>query len=255
MFARLLIGCLLAAICIQGVSNAQEKEDPFGVPGPGGDDPFATERGAPKAVEKSPFWEAEPLKFEKLKKIDVRLVETPNEAIDFAVIQIGESNPANYLDDGKPSNVSAFLEKATIPYAIGDEPLKVGSKVYRDRKYVIQEIPEILRGLTHLQTRAAHKAIVDSRYSIVLSTEKPTWVFLAIDERAFSNYSSLGTPGWFKEYSPTELKIVTDDPIMAGYSAYKVFAKKVAPGKFVLGAPALEVRRHSMYFAFFAEAE
>lgn len=256
MWARLLFGCLVAAICMQEITNAQDKEDPFGVPGAVDDDPFAKKSDTPKVVEKSPFWVGEPLKFGRLKKVDVRLLEKPIEEIDFAVIQVGDRDPTNFLDNGPPTRLTPFIEKAEITYALADEPLKVGAKVYRDRKYVVKEIPEAIQGLSYLQTRAAHKAIVDSRYAILLSTEKPTWVFLVIDERAFSTYKELGAPGWLKEYSPTEFKIATDDPIMTeGASGYRVFAKKVTAGKFALGAPALEVQFNSMYFAFFAEAE
>src|SRR6187401_2007209 len=133
MRAGLLICCWLAGMCIPMQLFGQN--DRFGSP----DD------AAPKILEKSPFWVGEPLKFQKLKKVDVRLLEKPNEEIDFAVIQVGASDPVNYLDDARPSNVSAFVEKAEITYAIGDEPLEIGSKVYRDRKYVIQELPELLK--------------------------------------------------------------------------------------------------------------
>lgn len=229
------------------------QEEGIALPGPVGP-PVAPA----KPLEKFPFWKNKLVKIPALKKIDVKLLETPNEEIDFAVIQVGGQNSVNFLDGNTTSRISSFLEKAEIPYALADEPLKVGSKVFRDRKYVVTELPDALKGLSHLQTRAAHKAIVDARYAILLETEieteKPIWVFLAIDQRAIGNYTALGTPGWLKEYSPTEYRIVTDDPIMAAsQSGFQIYAKKVLPGKFTLGAPGLEVRYHSMYFAFFGE--
>lgn len=231
---RLAFAFCLAAPMITAPLYAQQD---FEVPGP---------LAAPaKPLEKSPFWKSKPLKLPALKKGEVKLLETPNEEIDFAIIQVGE---------GKTKYVGPYLEEAEIPYALSKEPLKVGSKVYSDRKYVITELPESLKGLSHLQTSANHKAVVDARYAILLETEKPIWVFLAIDDRAITNYTALSTPAWLKEYTPTEYKITTDDPLMAETkSNFQIYARKVPPGKFTLGPAALEVRGSSMYFAFFGE--
>ena len=151
--------------------------------------------------------------------------------------------------------VGPYLEEAVTPYALSKEPLMVGSKVFSDRKYVITELPEALKDLPHLLTCATHKAVVDARYAILLETEKPIWVFLAIDDRAIKNYTALSTPSWLKEYSPTDYKITTDDPLMAKtQSRFQIYARKVPPGKFTLGPAALEMTGSSMYFAFFATA-
>src|SRR5262249_42497632 len=123
-----------------------------------------------------------------------------------------------------------------------------------DRKYRIEKLPSIFRGLTLVQTKAGHKAIVDHDYAIALSVEKPSFVFLAIDERAIDIYKQFGVPAWLQQFAPTGHKIAADDPWMKSSNAgYAVFVRKTGPGPVVLGPPCLSLS-NAMYFAFFAEA-
>lgn len=202
------------------------------------------------------FWKGEPIKLPKLKAAKIKLIGKPNLEIDYAVVEIGERDPTNFLDKTTVPAFVPLVDNTSEPYAVAKEPLNVGGKVYGDRTYLLKELPDQLKGLTLLQTRAAHKAIVDARYAIVVQTEKPVWVFVALDDRGLLTYESLGVPGWLKEFSPTGLKIHTDDTRMqASNSGYQIVARRAGPGKVVLGAPAVEVGYNSMYFAFFGEEQ
>jgi hypothetical protein len=145
------------------------------------------------------------------------------------------------------------MKTAEQGYTLLQAGLDAGVMPYTDRTYKIRELQDELSGLTLLQTKMADKGFVDGRFSIVLSTEKPCYVFVAIDERAIAQYRNPGIPAWLREFSVTDHRIATDEPIMKQQGAqYHVFVKKTLPGRIALGPPCCIPR--CMYFAFFAEA-
>ncbi len=184
----------------------------------------------------------------------VRLVATPaTNVTNFATFRHeGNVAPVDYVP---PSSLTRpYVTSAKEEFELIEAGLKEGVSPYTDRKYRITELPEALRGLTLLRTKMGHKAIVDARYAIVLSSHKPCLVFVAVDERAIDIYKKIGAPSWLEEFSPTGLRIRTDDPIMArAGKAYAVFVRKVAEGRIAFGPYATPPAQTAMYFAFLAE--
>jgi len=212
---------------------------------------WAIEPGAEKDV---PFWLVPhaDLDLRSLSPAPVVLVTGPDTRRAFSLLQTGPDVPAAVYVPSNPLSVP-FINLEDSGYRIVPEGLKEGATPYGDRKYKINKLPASLAGLTMLQTKMAHKTVLDGRYSIVVSTEKPCLVFVALDERAIDIYKQHGAPAWLQEYSPTGHKLATDDPIMAQTSSeYLVLARKSPGGRIVFGPPSLDGDWNAMYFAFFA---
>jgi len=205
--------------------------------------------------EYTPFWLTPKvdLDLNSLSPAAVKLVKGPESFRKFALLQTGENAPSsNYV----PGGLESFVPSEDTGYHVVDSGLKEGAQPYGDRKYKFKKLDAPFTGLTLLQTKMGHKAILDGRYSIVLSAAKPCYVLVAIDERALDTYKKHGTPAWLEEFMPTGHKLATDEPIMNQMGAsYLVFVKQVAAGRIVLGPPCLDVDINSMYFAFFAQAQ
>ncbi len=203
-----------------------------------------------------PFWQLPAVKLDlsALKPATVSLLSAPDRTDQFALLQSQAEDPTDKFIPSNPSLVR-FVEENKASHVVAAEGLRQSARPYVDRKYKIQQMDAALEGLTLLQTMAGQKAIVDARYSIVLETAKPCHVFVAIDERALNNYAQHGVPTWLEEYSPTGLKIATDDPLMGQLNVgFLVFVRTVPAGRIALGSPGMDTLHNSMYFAFFAEA-
>ena len=62
----------------------------------------------------------------------------------------------------------------------------------------------------------------------------------------------MGAPNWLREYCPTGLRIVTDDPLMHKAGAgFAVFVRPSIEKDIVLGPAAVRPHSNSSYFAFF----
>jgi len=205
--------------------------------------------------EDTPFWLTPKvdLDLNSLSPAAVKLVKGPESFRKFALLQAGENAPSsNYV----PGSLESFIPSEDTGYRVVDSGLKEGAQPYGDRKYKFTKLDAPFTGLTLLQTKMGHKAILDGRYSIVLSAAKPCYVLVAIDERALDTYKKHGTPAWLEEFMPTGHKLATDEPVMNQMGAsYLVFVKQVAAGRIALGPPCLDVDINSMYFAFFAQAQ
>ena len=133
-----------------------------------------------------------------------------------------------------------FIQNEDAGYRLVAGGLKEGARPYGDRKYKIQNLDAKFSGLTLLQTRMGHKAILDGRYSVVVAVAKPSYVFVAIDDRALETYKKHGVPSWLQEFAPTGRKVVTDDPLMANVGAsYLVFVRKAPSGRIAFGPPSI----------------
>lgn len=220
--------------------------------------PWTAAQADERAAEKAdmPFWLAPKvdLDLRSLSPAPVKLVAGPDGSRMFALLQTGDDAPsANYVPSNP--NLEPFVPKEDTGYRVVAGGLKEGALPYGDRKYKIQKLDAAFSGLTLLQTKNGHKAIVDGRYSVILSAAKPCYVFVAVDERALETYKKHGTPSWLQEFAPTGHKLATDDPIMADAAAsYLVFVRKTPAGRIALGPPGMDVDYNAMYFAFFAEA-
>jgi hypothetical protein len=198
------------------------------------------------------FTQAEKIKIEP-KPVKVDLFEIPEDVQDFAVLKMNGEDGKNYV---ALNPALATFQGGDVGYRLVNDGLKVGALPYGDRKYSIQTLPSELTGLPLLVTKMAHKGIADSRYAIGLSCEKPCYVFVALDERALETFKKIGAPAWLQEYSPTDWRIETDDPLMSESKVgYVVFGRKAPAGRILLGAPAMDTNLNAMYFAFFAEAK
>jgi hypothetical protein len=203
------------------------------------------------------FWLAPKadLDLSKLVPVSAHLLATPEAPGGFAMIKTGVIEPSPNYVPARQDLVPLVAEKDT-GYRIESKGLKPGSRPFGDRKYKLKEVPDALSGLTLLQTKMGHKSVVDGRFSVIVSVEKPSYVFLALDERALGIYKKFGTPSWLQEYAPTDLKITTDEPIMTESKAsFLVFVKKVSAGRVSFGPPSLDEDKNAMYFACFAEAK
>lgn len=203
------------------------------------------------------FWQRPNVKLDmsSLRPAATTLTAVPNDTQKFALLQTTDETPNDNFVPTNPT-VAPLVVQEDSGYSVLAGGLKEGALPYRDRKYKIQELDAAFSGLTLLQTKAGHKAIVDGRFSIVLDSTKPCHVFVAIDQRALDTYKQHGTPTWLEEFAPTGKTIATDDPIMAQTKAtYLVFVRSVPAGLIALGSPGLDLRHNSMYFAFFAEAK
>jgi hypothetical protein len=213
-------------------------------------------RGAEPGVEKDqPFWQLPKANVDlrSLAPADVTLVAGPDMRRGLILLQTGaEAPPADFVP-GNPE-LKAFLPEKDTGYKVIAKGLNVGAVTFGDRNYKIEKLPPAFAGLTLLQTKAGHKAVIDANYSIIVAAARPCLVFVALDQRVIDIYTQHGTPGWLQEYAPTEEQIKTDDPIMAQTGAeFKVFVRKSAGGRIVLGPPAMDISLNSMYFAFFGE--
>ena len=200
----------------------------------------------------TPFWEEAitDLDLSALKPAPVKLTSAPDTSRALAVLQLdGTEQSADYqFPPGQADE--------DVGYRIAAEGLKVDAALYGDRTYKITKIDPLFSGLTLLQTKCSHKAICDGRYGIVLSTEQPCFVFIALDERAIAIYKEHGAPPWLQEFRPTGHKLFTDDQLMAQtQSGYLILVKKALPGKIVLGPASMSNSANTMYFAFFAAAK
>ncbi len=199
------------------------------------------------------FWEAPKcdVAWQKLSAAKVKLVSVPQDGIPYATIQMGQSRaPIDYVPSSP--TVTPYVNREGSGYEVVKKGLEVGASPFTDRAFKIEQLPKDLSGLTLLQTRMGHKGIVDSRYAVVLSSEKPCYVFVAVDERAINTYKTNGSPAWLKEFAPTGLRIVTDDPLMKQTAAgFAVYAKQVSDDKIVLGPACCDPLWNAMYFAFF----
>lgn len=204
--------------------------------------------------EATPFWLTPKVKLDitSLSPAKIKLVKGPESVRKFALLQTGEYTPSsNYI----PSDPN-WISSEDTGYHVVEGGLKLGARPYGDRKYKLNKLEAPLKGLTLLQTKMGHKTILDGRYSIVLSTTKPCYIFVVIDERALKTYKEHGTPAWLEEYKPTSYKLTTDESVMNYVGAsYLVFVKQVAEGRIVLGPPCMDGPSNSMYFAFFAQAQ
>lgn len=212
--------------------------------------------GAPPAPEEAdpPFWLAPKVTLKDLSPARVKLVSAPGDTRPLALLQVGDFDPRNFVVSN-PKSVPFVTDKDS-GYEVFPGGMKVGALPYGDRKYKIEKLPTALSGLTLLRTKMGNKAVLDGRFSIVLFVDKPGYVLVALDERALDTYKDYGTPGWLKEFTPTGLKLETDDPLMADAKVgYLVFARKVPEGRVVLGPPCMAVDSNAMYFALFAEAK
>lgn len=201
----------------------------------------------------APFWLAP--KFEigqrSLTPAEVKLVAPPDTSRNLSILRLGSAS-ANYVP-GNPA-LAVFLPKEDTGYQIVAGGLKVEARLYGDRLFKVDKLDPPFAGLTLLQTKNGHKAILDTRYSIILSAAKPCLVFVGLDEAALETYKEYGVPGWLQEFAPTGHKLTTDNPIMnATEVGYLIFVKKVPAGRIVLGPPCMDADNNCMYFAFFAE--
>jgi hypothetical protein len=190
----------------------------------------------------TPFWllpksELDP---RRLVPADVKLISAPDLSREFALLQVGNDDPRNYV-----SRVSG----TDRGYRLVPGGLKVGASTYVDRTFSIAQLPEEFAGLTLLQTVLQHKPVVDERFVIELATAKPCWVFVAVDENALATYQQHGVPAWLQEYAPIGRQIVSDR------ANYPVFVKQAFPGRIALGPPCMDANANAMYFAFFSEAK
>ena len=198
-----------------------------------GDDPPAWINDKPKIT------------FKSLSPVAVKLISAPqgNDYSDFGPIF---------------QPLTAYLRSEGFNYKIVPEGIKQGAMPYTDRTYTIQELPALANGLTLLQTKMGHKGIGDRAFSIVVATEKPAYLFLAIDERMIRQWQKDGTPEWVQDFGPTGYRIVTDDPTMREERVYQIAARKVAASQIKLGPPwnhPQEDTSYSMYFAFVGSGE
>jgi hypothetical protein len=218
---------------------------------------ISAQSAQPDAAKDVPFWQLPKANIElrSLSPAAVTLVAGPDAQRGFILLQTGDAPPvADFVPD--IAELKAFLPAKDSGYKVIEKGLNVGAVTFGDRNYKIEKLPPTLAGLTLLQTKAGHKAIIDANYSIVVSSAKPCLVFLALDQRVIDTYTQHGTPGWLGEYAPTAERIKTDDPIMAQTGAeFLVFVRKSAGGRIVLGPPAMDISMNSMYFAFFGEQQ
>jgi hypothetical protein len=165
---------------------------------------------------------------------------------------------AMFDPDHKVTNpaVQPFVKEAEENYRVVPAGFVKGAKPFADRKYVLEEVPQRLAGLTQLQTRMSHKSFVDARFGIVLKADRPVHLFLAIDQRMLSTFLTSGAPTWMQDFAPTGDRILSDDPLMKAQGlGYLVFVRQCLPGRIVLGPCGADPKYNSMYMVFAGEAE
>jgi hypothetical protein len=202
-----------------------------------------------------PFWELPKttLELQSLAPADVKLVAGPDMRQGMILLQTGDAAP---VADFAPTrdDLKILVAEKDAGYAVVPKGLVIGTTPFGDRKYKLSKIPKAFDGLTLLQTKMGHKAVVDATYSITVSAAKPCLAFLALDQRVIDTYMQHGTPGWLKEFVPTGETMKTDEPVMAeANAAYQIYVRPCAAGRIVLGPPSMDVQFNSMYFAFFGE--
>ena len=193
------------------------------------------------------------LKDARFESVAVEVVSEPEKSIGYATIKVGDYvSPSNYT---MMANRDTLVTGAKRDYQVIAGGLKVDATPYSDRTIRLKQIPAALVGLPLLQTKMGNKAIADARFSIRVATKEECSVFLAVDERAVEFYGKAGLPGWMAGFSPTDLRLVTDDAIMkASDRGYRVFVKKSGAGEVEFGAACGDVHLTALYFAFFANA-
>jgi hypothetical protein len=208
--------------------------------------PLATPGAEPEPI---PFWKRPKLELPfKLQPAKIELLAGPD-----------LSRPLALFDpDHKVTNPAVFPfvnhDKDQIAYRVIAEGLTKGAKPYSDRHYTVTTLPERFARLPLLQTKMAHKGIVDSRFGIVLSLPKPAWLFLALDDRLLATFERTGVPAWMQDFAPIGEKIGADNPFDKTVDAsFHIFAKRCAAGRVTLGACGADPKFNSMYFAFAAE--
>jgi len=177
------------------------------------------------------------------------------ESLSRAAAKLGSGPEAHEFGNFGPgvAGLDPYLRSDGPTYHVVPGGLKQKAMPYSDRKYEILQLPATLDGLTLVQTRNGHKGVTDPRFSIVLTVEKPAYLFLAIDERMVRIWQRDGAPDWVKDFSPTGYRIVTDDPTMHELRPYRIVTKKVEAGEVRLGPPWNQFQRvpaYSMYFVF-----
>lgn len=200
-------------------------------------------------VEAPAFWKrpAVPLPA-KLLPAKLELVAKPNLTRALALFDPDHkvTNPA----------VEPFVVKAEEDYRIVPAGMVKGARPFADRKYVITDLPAKFSGLTQVQMRMSHKNIVDGRFGLVLSADRPVQLFLAIDQRMLATFAGQGVPSWMEEFAPTGDRIQSDDPLMQAQGiGYLVFVRNCPLGRIVLGPCGADPKFNSMYLVFAGEAE
>ena len=108
-----------------------------------------------------PDWAAQIEKI-NLKPAKVKLVRESDINSDLATLRVrGRAAATDYV----PTNpVLVPLAKLGGPGCkLVDGGLVVGQGCFTDRRYKLVEVPKKMLGLTHMQTKCGHKAIVDAR--------------------------------------------------------------------------------------------
>jgi hypothetical protein len=204
-----------------------------------------------------PFWEQakSTIDLKSLSPADVKFISGPDTQRGLILLQTGAEAPTTDFVPTRPE-LRALVAEKDSGYQVIPHGLNIGALPFGDRKYKIAKLPSIFAGLTLLQTKMGHKAVVDANYSVTVEATKQCLVFLALDQRVIETYKEHGTPGWLQEYTPTGESIRTDEPVMAEVdAAFQVYVRKSAGGRIVFGPPSMDVQYNAMYFAFFGEAK
>jgi hypothetical protein len=201
-------------------------------------------------AEKSetPFWllPQTDLDLPSLAPVPIALIALPDKTRPLALLQTGNRAPKADFFPGNPA-----ITRQDPGYRVIPGGLKVGAQPFGDRPLVIDELPAAFSGLTLLQTKMGHKAVMDGRFSIILSVPEPCYVFVALSEQTLTTYEQHGVPSWLREFIPTEHRL------MAGQKTeFLVFVKQAPAGRIVLGPPCMDGEDiDAGYFAFFAGAK
>ncbi len=130
------------------------------------------------------FWLAPKtdLDLNKLTPVEVRLLATPEVGKGLAMLKTSAIDPSENFVPGR-ADLAPFVAEKDAGYRVEPAGLKVAARPFGDRKYQLKVVPESLSGLTLLQTKMGHKSFVDGRFSVIVSVARPSYVFLAVDER------------------------------------------------------------------------
>jgi WD40 repeat protein/serine/threonine protein kinase len=196
----------------------------------------------------TPFWllPRTALDLGSLAPAPVGLIAGPDETHPLALLQTGNRVPeADYF----PADAS--LAPQNSGYRVVPGGLKRGAQPFGDRPFKIDDLPAAFSGLTLLQTKMGHKAVLDGRFSIILSALQPCYVFVALSEKSLATYEQQGAPSWLHEFTPTGHRIGAGQN-----SEYLVFVKQAPAGRIVFGPPCMDGESGDAgYFAFFSGAK
>ena len=186
---------------------------------------------------------------------EVKVVRQPDADRPLATLKLeDEVAPTDFVPT-RPE-YAAFVKSDVPNCTIVHGGLTSHAEYYTDRTYKLAEVPEELTGLTLLQMKNGHKAIVDARFAIVVQSAKPFYCFVALDQRSIQTYGKDGMPSWLEEFSLTEYRIGTTERNMArSGNKYFVLVRYVPEGRAALGPNAGHPSTNSMYFAFFGVAD